>query len=78
MTRGPGGTPRERRRRLGFGLATLLGLKPLGFFVPYRYAAGARAEGYPALEPLFRAAEPAFRAVLDAIEAREERARARG
>jgi predicted O-methyltransferase YrrM len=56
------------RRRLHFGLSTLLGLKPLGFFIPYRYAASVEAMDYPALLPLFAQAEPRFRAVLDAIE----------
>jgi predicted O-methyltransferase YrrM len=56
-------------RRLAFGLATLLGARPLGFFIPYRHAADARPGGYPALETLFATAEPAFEGVLDAIEA---------
>lgn len=60
---------RAATRRLGFGLATLLGLKRLGFFIPYRYAAAARPDGYPALRPLFEAAEPEMMAVLAAIEA---------
>jgi hypothetical protein len=59
---------RRRFRRLGFGLATVLGLARRGFFIPYRHAGAVRSAGYPALEPLFRAAEPAFRAVLAAIE----------
>jgi predicted O-methyltransferase YrrM len=59
---------RNRWRRLRLGLATLLGPRPLGFFIPYRYAASAAPIGYPALEPLFVAAELPFRAVLDAIE----------
>lgn len=56
-------------RRLGFGLATLFGSRPLGFFIPYRHAAQARPAGYPALEPIFAAAEPAFAEVLASIEA---------
>lgn len=56
-------------RRLRFGLATLLGPRPLGFFIPYRYAASVRPLSYPALEPTFRAAEPSFWAVMDAVEA---------
>ena len=34
------------------GLATVLGLAPRGYFIPYRYASGLgrRAGGYPALE----------------------------
>lgn len=62
-----------RARRLAFGLSTLFGLKPRGFFIPYRYAdqAPARAArgGYEALEPLFAAAEPAFAAILDRMDA---------
>jgi len=54
------------------GLATLLGPRPQGFFIPYRYAgtlpaAGAHA-GYAALTPHFAAAEPTFEAHLAAIE----------
>ncbi|HEX2136624.1 MAG TPA: class I SAM-dependent methyltransferase [Microvirga sp.] len=56
-------------RRLRFGLATVLGLKPLGFFIPYRYAASAEPADYPALRPLFEDAAPRFREVLAAIEA---------
>lgn len=58
----------RRLRRLAFGLATLLG-RPLGFFLPYRYAGTIRPSSYPALEPLFSAAEPSMVAVLDAIRA---------
>jgi predicted O-methyltransferase YrrM len=56
-------------RRLRFGLATVLGLKPLGFFIPYRYAASAEPADYRALRPLFEDAAPRFREVLAAIEA---------
>lgn len=59
---GPG--KRERARRLGFGLATLVGLRRLGFFIPYRFAADAEPIAYRALEPLFRAAEPTFRKLV--------------
>jgi hypothetical protein len=59
---------RTRWRRLRFGLSTILGLKPMGFFIPYRFAASAEAEGYPALKPLFVDAEPAFRSVLGSIQ----------
>lgn len=58
----------RRWRRLGFGLATLLGARPLGFFIPYRHAAEAKPGGYPALEKLFRAAEPGFLELLDKAE----------
>ncbi len=60
---------RARLRRLGFGLSTLLGPTAGGFFIPYRYAASVEPQGYPALRPLFEAAEPAFRAICDAVEA---------
>lgn len=60
---------REMERRLRFGLSTLFGLKPLGFFIPYRYAAGVEPIDYPALRPLFDAARPQFIQVLDSAEA---------
>lgn len=56
-------------RRLRFGLSTILGLKRLGFFIPYRYAGSAAPAAYPALEPVFTRAEPAMLAVLDEVEA---------
>lgn len=56
-------------RRLGFGLATLFGARPLGFFIPYRFAATAVPASYPALEPLFRSAEPEFQDVLAELDA---------
>lgn len=59
---------RPGARRLGFGLATLLGAKPLGFFIPYRFAASALPAPYPALEPLFRSAEVGFRAFVARLE----------
>lgn len=59
-------------RRLRFGLATLLGLKPFGFFIPYRYAGGARPLDYPALRPLFESARSCFEEMLDAIESHAE------
>ncbi len=59
-------------RRLSFGLATLLGSRPRGWFIPYRYADTLPAPGergrYPALEPLFEAARPRFAALLDEAE----------
>ncbi|WP_027134954.1 class I SAM-dependent methyltransferase [Geminicoccus roseus] len=39
-----------------------------GFFIPYRYADEVRPCPYPALEPLFRAAEPAMLAELAQAE----------
>ena len=62
-----------RLRRLGFGLATVLGLAPRGFFIPYRYAGavtppGARAP-YDAMERLFDGAAPGFSQRLDGLAA---------
>ncbi len=64
---------RNGARRLGMGLATLLG-QSRGFFTPYRYAAAVEPPGsYPAIEAAFRAAEPSFGAVLDEIDSHGER-----
>lgn len=61
---------RPRRRRLSMGLATVLGLRKRGFFLPYRYAASVQPpHGYPALEGSFRAATADFKARLDDIDA---------
>ncbi len=59
---------RAWRRRVLFGLPTVLGLEPRGFFIPYRYAAslpaaGARAS-YAAAESRFAARQQEFKAVL--------------
>ena len=52
-------------RRWALGLATLGGTRR-GYFIPYRYAGDSPVPaGYPALEPLFRAAEPEFAVRLD-------------
>ena len=64
---------RTRLRALRMGLSTVLGpvmgTPPLGWFIPYRYAASvAPPAGYPELEPSFDAARPVFAAVLDAID----------
>jgi predicted O-methyltransferase YrrM len=65
-------------RRLRFGASTLLGLKPLGFFIPYRYAASVEPLDYPALRPLFENARPQFGRILAAIESvRDDLARIR-
>jgi hypothetical protein len=58
---------RERVRRAAFGQSTLLG-RPRGFFIPYRYAASVAALPYPALDPIFLAAEPGFRRVVAILE----------
>jgi hypothetical protein len=59
-------------RRLRLGLATLLGPRARGFFIPYRYAdtlppAGFRGR-FPAVEARFAAAEAAFATALDAMD----------
>jgi hypothetical protein len=59
---------RERLRRAAFGLATVLGLAPRGFFIPHRHATSARPTDYPALRPLFQVAEPNFAALVALIE----------
>ena len=63
--------PGRRLRRLGMGLATVLGLAPQGWFIPHRYAGSVRApDAYPELEGLFAAARPRLAALLDEIESR--------
>jgi len=62
---------RGRWRRLAFGLATVIGLKPRGFFIPYRHAAGlppagARG-GYPWLEGLMAARRADFSLLLESL-----------
>jgi predicted O-methyltransferase YrrM len=58
-------------RRARLGLPTVLGLKPGGFFIPYRYAATLLAPGdrppYAAIEALFKACAPAFLQQLEAL-----------
>ncbi len=54
-------------RRLLFGLSTLLGGPARGFFIPYRYAEGVTPFGYPALRPLFDAAEASMADVIGGI-----------
>jgi len=50
------------------GLATILGLKPQGFFIPHRHADRVVAGGYPALEPWFAARDDTFLAFLAEME----------
>jgi hypothetical protein len=63
---------RNRARRIGFGLATVLGLKKRGFFIPYRYAdqvpPPAARRPYSALEPIFAAAKPAILDLLRTMD----------
>ena len=67
---------RERRRRLRFGLSTVLGYGRRGFFIPYRHAGCLPAPGarptYRAIEARFRACEPRFAATLALVEAQAE------
>ena len=62
-----------RLRRLGFGLATVLGLAPRGFFIPYRYAGAVTPPGerapYGAIERLFDGASAGFSQRLDGLAA---------
>jgi Methyltransferase domain len=51
------------------GLATLLGLRPQGFFIPHRHADRVVPGGYPALEARFAARTAAFLDLLTEIEA---------
>jgi hypothetical protein len=51
------------------GLATLLGPRPQGFFIPHRHADRVVPGGYPALEPRFAARTEAFLDLLAEIEA---------
>lgn len=71
MTGGPAPPGRARRRRVWFGLLTVLNLARRGFFIPYRYAGrlpgpGARP-AYPAAEVRFARAEDRFRDLLDGL-----------
>ncbi len=63
---------RAFRRRLAFGLPTILGLRRRGFFLPYRYAERGPKPGtrppIEAVETLFRGAEPAFLEHLGRID----------
>jgi len=63
---------RAARRRLGFGLATLLGIAERGFFIPYRHAGALPGPGARpvnrAMEALFEAARPRFEEVLALLE----------
>ena len=73
---------RARARRLAFGLATLAGRTPRGFFIPYRYAAWvsqpAERDAYAALLGLFATAEPAFAALLSRLDTHGDALRAIG
>lgn len=60
----------RRLRRLWMAASTVLGLKPQGFFIPYRHAASIPAERppYRAIEGLFEAHRDTFGNVLAEID----------
>jgi predicted O-methyltransferase YrrM len=60
---------RAKVRRLAFGLLTILGVAPRGFFIPHRHAGAARPADYAPLRTPFAAAESNLTAVMQAIEA---------
>ncbi|HEY5599020.1 MAG TPA: class I SAM-dependent methyltransferase [Kiloniellales bacterium] len=69
----PGGMGRASRRRLWYGLLTVLGLARRGYFIPHRHA-GASAvhrqrRPYAAIETLLARQEPRFREVLGWLDA---------
>lgn len=59
---------RGAARRAGLGLATVLGFRPRGFFVPYRHAEDGTHASYPAIATLFAAREADFAKIIDAID----------
>ena len=61
---------RKRLRYLWMGLATVSGLARRGYFIPYRYAAGAGGPiaAYRPVEALFAASETQFQDVLDSMD----------
>lgn len=66
MPRGPFSRP--WRKRVAFGLPTVLGLRRRGWFIPHRHADKVRPPAtYRSLVPLFAAAEPGFRQWLEAL-----------
>ena len=63
---------RARRRRLWFGLLTVLGLAERGFFIPHRHAGARRGPSerpaYRAIEELFARNRAGFEAVLGLLD----------
>lgn len=61
-------------RRLRLGVPTVLGCRPQGFFIPYRYAAALPPPGQrlssPSLEERFRQREGCFRRLIAALDRR--------
>jgi hypothetical protein len=74
MTRLTGRWPKFQawRRRLRYGLPTVLGLCPQGYFIPYRYAGLAPPPGgrpsYAPIEALFEASQGEFREWLGVLD----------
>ncbi|MHB1217079.1 MAG: class I SAM-dependent methyltransferase [Alphaproteobacteria bacterium] len=62
---------RGAARRVGLGLAAVLGFRPRGFFVPYRHAEDVTHAPYPAIAALLAAREADFANILDAIDSFE-------
>ena len=62
------GNWRGRTRKVGLGLATILGFGARGFFVPYRHAATATGSVYPAISTLFDAHKTGFATLIDDID----------
>lgn len=61
---------REALRRRWMGLATILDLRPQGFFIPHRYAdTVSPPPDYPAAESLLAPAQGAFIQIIAAIDA---------
>ncbi len=71
-----GGHWRGPARRAVLGLATVLGLQPRGFFVPYRHAGAVVPSSYPAIDKMFAARAADFAAILDRIDGFEQELRA--
>ena len=63
---------RAWRRRLRYGLPTVLGLRPRGYFIPYRFADIAPPPGcrppYAAIEARFQACTEGFREWLGVLD----------
>lgn len=58
---------RNKRRRWMMGLSTVLGFRPQGFFLPYRYAFSVQPIAYPGLAKAFRIKERLFEDYLTQI-----------
>ncbi len=58
----------NRLRATLFGLSTVLGIRPMGYFIPERHAGAAKPEGYPAIGEILRACEGRFSEHLCVID----------